>query len=160
MKFLRRSQSPPTIPLTAQALADNKAELQRLLQLRKEVIVRLQTAREMGDLSENGAYTAAKFELGNIGRQLRAVRHILDNGYVHQAKTADDVADFGRVVTVKSNDRELTFTLVSEYESNPADQKLSLSSPIGKAVMGKKVGDTVEVRAPAGSSTYTVAKIE
>lgn len=113
----------------------------------------------MGDLSENGAYTAAKFELGTIGRQLRAVRHILDNGYIHETKTAAGVADFGRVITLKSNDRTLTFTLVSEYESNPAEQKLSLNSPIGQAVRGKKVGDTVEVLAPTGITTYKILKV-
>lgn len=156
---MKRSQSPPTIPLTAQALAGNEAELQRLLQLRKEVIIRLQTAREMGDLSENGAYTAAKFELGTIGRQLRAVHHILDNGYVPATNANADVANFGHVITLKNAERKLTFTLVSEYESNPAAQKLSLASPIGKAVLGKKVGDEVHVSAPTGVSTYQVIKI-
>lgn len=114
----------------------------------------------MGDLSENGAYTAAKFELGTIGRQLRAVHHILDNGYVHQAVAAEGIAEFGRTITLSGAGRELTFTLVSEYESNPAEKKLSLSSPIGRAVAGKRVGDDVRVSTPKGLTEYRIIKIE
>jgi transcription elongation factor GreA len=148
-----------TIPFTADAYAQNESEFARLTQLRKEVMERLIVAREMGDLSENGAYTAAKFELGNIGRQLRYLKHVLMYGYVAQTTTATDVADFGKTITLKNDSEEFTFMLVSEHESNLAENKLSLKSPIGQAAKGKKVGDRVEVTTPKGTVNYTLIKI-
>lgn len=153
--------APKTIPLTAKALAAKQAELAALTQQRAEVIVRLQTAREMGDLSENAAYHAAKFELGNIGRQLRQVNHVLNNAYVPEA-VSNNTVGFGRTITLTSatkSQKKLTFMLVSQYESDPQQKKLSLESPIGQAVMGKKVGDKVEVITPAGKTVYTLTAI-
>lgn len=149
----------PTIPLTQIALDEKKAELTRLVALRVEIVKRLATAREMGDLSENGAYTSAKFELGNVGRQLRAVRHILKNAYVPVVKTKVDGVAFGRSVTLENNGKTTTFLVVSQYESNPAEHKLSMESPIGKAVLGKKVGDVVKVKTPRGEVEYKVIKV-
>lgn len=149
----------PRIPMTQAALDAKQAELARLTTLRAEVVQRLQTAREMGDLSENGAYHAAKFELGNVGRQLRDVNHILANAYVPQASTAG-VAGFGRTITLSNGTKNLTFLLVSQYESDPKENKLSLESPIGQAVIGKKPGDVVEVTTPAGTVQYTVVSVE
>lgn len=151
---------PKTIPFTAEAYAKNEAEFKRLTNLRVEVMERLKTAREMGDLSENGAYTAAKFELGNIGRQLRYLRQMLLQGYVAKTSSTTDVVDFGRTITLKDGNKEFRFLLVSEFESNLVEQKLSLKSPIGQAVMGKKVGDVVKVTTPTGQVTYTILKIE
>ena len=153
--------TPKTIPLTAKALAAKQAELAALTQQRAEVIVRLQTAREMGDLSENGAYHAAKFELGNVGRQLRQVNHVLANAYVPKTISKNAVG-FGRTITLTSvanGQKKLTFMLVSQYESDPKEKKLSLESPIGQAVIGKKIGDEVEVLTPAGKVLYTLTEI-
>lgn len=151
---------PDPIPFTADAYAEMEAEWRRLGKLRKEVLGRLQVAREQGDLSENGAYTAAKFELGNIGRQQRQLRYLLHYGQVVTGGThADGSIDFGSKVTIQSDRRELHFMLVSEHESNPADNKLSLSSPIGRAVKGKKQGDVITVEAPAGTISYTITKV-
>jgi transcription elongation factor GreA len=149
----------PTIPFTAEAFAKNQAEFDRLTNLRKEVMERLKVAREMGDLSENGAYTAAKFELGNIARQLRYLKHVLVNGYVAETGSDSHVADFGKKIVLSDGITEFTFLLVSEHESNMAEQKLSLQSPIGLAVKGKKVGDAAEVITPRGKVTYTVVDI-
>ncbi len=149
----------PTIPFTAAAYAHNQAEFARLTEERKEVLVRLQTAREMGDLSENGAYIYAKLELGNIGRQLRYLEHVLTHGYVADATAKSDVADFGHTVTLKNSTKELSFMLVSEHESNPVAHKLSLQSPIGQAVHGKRVGDEVIVTTPAGVVKYQLTAL-
>ena len=149
----------PTIPFTAEAYAKNQAEFDRLTELRKEVIERLRVAREMGDLSENGAYTAAKFELGTIGRQLRYLKHVLVNGFIAETHTTTKVADFGKKITLNDGVSDLTFLLVSEHESNMAEKKLSLQSPIGQAVTGKKIGDAVAVITPRGTVSYTVVDI-
>lgn len=147
-----------SIPMTQSALDAKRAELTRLTALRAEIVQRLQTAREMGDLSENGAYHAAKFELGNVGRQLRDVNHILANAYVPQTIAAG-VAGFGKTITLNSGTKSLTFLLVSQYESDPKQQKLSLESPIGQAVIGKQSGDTVTVITPAGEVNYTIEHV-
>lgn len=150
----------PTIPFTQAAYTKNQQEFDRLTRLRKEVIERLKVAREMGDLSENGAYTAAKFELGSIGRQLRQLKHLLIHGYVATTNAANDTADFGKKITVTDGSSSYTFQLVSEFESNLAEQKLSLESPIGKAVFGNKVNDVVNVQSPSGEKKYTITAIE
>ncbi len=151
--------SQPTIPFTAQAYAAKQAELDRLLQRRQRVMDSLILARDAGDLSENEAYHAAKFELGGIGRQLRAVRHLLANGYIAPVSHITNVADFGRTVTIKSDQKALTFLLVSEHESNPVENKLSLQSPIGQAVLGKQAGDQITITTPRGQTKYTIIKV-
>ena len=148
------------IPFTKEAYERLKSERLRLKKLREEVIVRLQAARELGDLSENGAYKYAKFELGNIGRQLREINFQLTYGEVKEKGNKDGVIGFGNLVTVKNDEKSLTFLLVSEYEANPQEAKLSLSSPIGQAVVGKKAGDTIAVTLPAGQTIYTIVGVK
>ncbi len=148
-----------TIPFTPQAYAQLKADRARLRKEREETIVRLQTAREMGDLSENGAYKYAKFELGSIGRQLRQINHLLKEGVVVQPTTHNRV-EFGSSVTLDGPRGEQTFLMVSEHESNPKEFKLAMTSPIGTAILGKVVGDVVTVETPRGEASYTILKIE
>ncbi|MEP7167131.1 MAG: transcription elongation factor GreA [Candidatus Woesebacteria bacterium] len=155
--MLTRSQLP-SIPFTQGAYKKLQQELDRLTKLRAEVVIRLTTAREMGDLSENGAYKYAKQELGDIGRQLRQVNYQLKFGHVVTRASSNSI-DFGSTVTIKNESRELTFMLVSQFESNPAENKLSTDSPIGSAVVGKKVGDTVTITLPAGETEYTITKV-
>lgn len=145
--------------MTQAGLDEAQAEHDRLSKGREEILVRLQTAREMGDLSENGAYKYAKLELRDTDRRLRHLAKLLRYG-VAVASQGKGVADFGSRLTVSSRNKEMVFQLVSGYESDPAQQKLSVYSPIGKALLGKKVGDTVEVLVPAGNVSYTVLKVE
>lgn len=148
-----------TIPITQQAFDEKEVELSRLTNLRAEVIERLKVAREMGDLSENGAYHAAKFELGSVGRQLRYVKHVLNNAYV-PIVTDTHTATFGRTITLNNNGKKLTFLLVSQHESDVTANKLSMESPIGKAILGKKVGDEVLVTTPRGEVKYVIEEIK
>lgn len=150
---------PPPIPFTYYAYEKLKKELVRLEKLREEVVIRLSAAREMGDLSENGAYKYAKQELGNIGRQIRDVRYKLKFGHVVTTRSTNGQIEFGSTITIENNERSLTFMLVSEYESNPSENKLSTASPIGKAVVGKKTGDLVTVQLPQGESLYTITSV-
>lgn len=148
------------IPFTKEAYEKLQKEQERLTRLREEVIVRLQAARELGDLSENGAYKYAKFELGNIGRQLRNIHYQLSHGEIVDNKNTSGLVDFGSRVTIKNDRHTLVFILVSEYESDPKQGKLSFTSPIGRAVSGKKTGDQVEVVSPAGHTRYMIVKVE
>lgn len=148
----------PTIPFTEDAYEKMRSNLKRLKQERIEIMERLKTAREMGDLSENGAYKYAKFELGNVSRQLRQIQHLLDNGYVKKGNK-DTSIDFGSTVSLTDGKQKLIFTLVSEHESDLTKNKLSMEGPLGKALMGKVINDTITVEAPSGNTTYTITGI-
>lgn len=147
------------IPLTAEFFAQTQAKYQQLSDERVEVMKRLQTAREMGDLSENGAYKYAKFELGSIGRQLQQLKFLLDNGVIVKPPTNPTQISFGCVVKLQAAEKTVSYQLVSQYESNPKEGKLSMESPIGSALMKKRVGDTVEITIPSGAVTYSVLSI-
>ncbi len=122
---------------------------------REEVVIRLRTAREMGDLSENGAYKAARFELSSVDHQIRKLTYLIQSGAVIKKQNINTIG-FGNIVELKSDNGLLKFTLVDRYESDPSKHMLSFSSPVGKAVFGKKVGDVVSVNTPRGNITYTV----
>ncbi len=139
-----------------QKLKDRQAEL---LAKREVVLVSLQRAREMGDLSENGAYTSAKFELGNVDRELRTIEFNLKYGKVVE-NTGGDTIGFGSKVTVELDGKEYVYTLVGTQESDPRNGILSLESPIGKALIGKKSGQKVVVEMPDRKIEYLVKKVE
>ncbi len=134
------------------------ADLQKQTQKRKETVVRLQIAREMGDLSENGAYKAARWELGGIDRELRRLTFLLKMGIIVEPENTGKV-EFGCLVTLDDGKNQSTHTLVGTYESNPVEHKLSVESPLGKAILGKKTGEKVEISTPSGKITYTITKI-
>lgn len=152
------NQKPQKIPFTEDGYRKLEKNKKDLLKERPEVVKRLQTAREMGDLSENGMYKAARFELGNIDRKLRELSHLLELGIVTESKDTGKV-EFGCRVTLKSGAGEKTFTMVNEHESNPMEKKLSVKSPLGKKLIGKQVGEKVELTAPAGKTTYTITAV-
>lgn len=148
------------IQFTRSGFEKTKNDLDVLTEKRKTAVVNLQTAREHGDLSENGAYKAARFELVNIDRELRRFKYLLRFGEVVETKNDKSAADFGSIVTLKSKDRQMTFTIVGPYESSPSKNQLSIASPIGKAILGHKKGDKIFVLTPNGKTEYKVIKIE
>lgn len=148
----------PTIAYTQEGYDKLKAEFDELTTRRPRVLVELQRAREMGDLSENGAYKAARFELSDLDRRLRRVTYLLRVAKVTESKKTG-VVDFGSTVTIKNDVTELTFMVVGEHEADPKQKKLSTKSPFGKAVMGKAVGDTVVVEAPAGQQKFQIKNV-
>lgn len=126
---------------------------------RKEAVVRLRTAREMGDLSENGAYKAARFELSTIDRNIRRLTYLIRIGKVVEI-TETDIAEIGRKIILNDGEREFSFMLVNTFESDPKNQKLSTNSPIGHAVYGKKAGENITVNTPGGVKNYKIMRIE
>lgn len=151
---------PQIIPFTAEAYQQLKDDLARITKLREEVLIRLQVAREQGDLSENGAYKYAKMELGNIARETRRLKYLLSFGKVQAKKNNVGIIEFGSTVTIQNDQKKLTFMLVSKHESDPVQNKLSIESPIGQAVRGKKVGEKIIVSSPTGKTDYTITKVE
>lgn len=146
---------------TQEEYARMQAEVHRLEQELVEVLERLKTAREMGDLSENGAYRYAKVEVGNIRRQLSQLHFLLSKGVIVKKPINPSVVEFGCKVTLFDGKKESTYTLVGPYESNPALGKLSLESPLGISLVGKKKGETATITTPTGKLiSYTIRQVE
>lgn len=148
--------------LTQKGLDDHKKEYEELVKVKRhEVVERLSSAREMGDLSENAEYTAAREELAFIDGRIEELENLLKQVVIiegaghHKGKTVD----LGSVVTVKVKGKKEVFTLVGEWEADPTEKKISHESPLGKALIGKAVGDDIQVEAPVGKMVYTVVEI-
>lgn len=150
------------IYLTPKGLEDLKKEHETLINTRRgEVVERLSSAREMGDLSENAEYTAAREELAFIDGRIEELEMLLKQVVIieetghHKSKTVG----LGSEVTVKIKGKKEVFTLVGEWEADPVEKKISHESPLGKGLIGKIVGDDIEIEAPAGKMIYTVVEI-
>jgi transcription elongation factor GreA len=122
----------PVVNLTQAGLDQAKFKLEQLTKQRAEVLVRLQAAREMGDLSENGAYKAARWELGGIDRELRKLNYLITYVKVIDAKH----------YKLEFNGKLVEYTLVSKHESDPSKGLISFESPLGQQLVGKKTGDS------------------
>ena len=148
------------IVLTPDGLAELKREHEELVQVKRPVAVtRLASARELGDLSENSEYAAAKNDLSFIDGRIIELEEIIHGAKVITSHGKAHV-DVGCKVTVTMGTKKETFLLVGEWEANPMEKKISHESPLGKALLGKKVGETVEVEAPAGKLLYKILHIE
>lgn len=152
-------RQPDPVPFTKAGYDQLKVRQAELLAKREIVLVSLQRAREMGDLSENGAYTSAKFELGNVDRELRRIEFNLKYGKIIEIVQNGKIG-FGSRVTVELAGKEHVYSLVGSQESDPKAGKLSLESPIGIALVGKMVGDKALVVMPDRQIEYLVKKID
>jgi transcription elongation factor GreA len=150
-----------TLVLTKEGLQKLKDELTNLVDVKRpEIAKRIQDAREMGDISENSEYDAAKQEQAFIEGRISEVEEILKNAKVTDGKSNKEAVDVGAKVTVHIDSTEDTFYIVGAPEADPNAKKISHESPLGSALMGKKVGEKIEVEAPVGKLTYTIIKIE
>ena len=130
---------------------------------RKAVAGKIKEAREQGDLSENAEYDAAKDEQRDIEARIEEIEKILKNAEVVVEDEVDvDKINVGCTVTVYDEefDEEMKFSIVGSSEANSLKGKISNESPVGKALIGKKVGDTVNVETQAGEFQYRVLNIE
>ncbi len=149
------------IMLTNDGLKELRQELEELQKIRiPDVVERLSKARDDGDLSENSAYQSAREELEFLQGRVSELEEIIKGSTLVAVSHKKDAVDVGCKVTVSVNGRKDTFVVVGEWEANPVAKKISPSSPLGKALLGKKVGDKVEVQAPAGKLIYTISAIE
>lgn len=146
--------------LTTQSGLDQlKNELNQLQNdKRPQVVDRLSLARSMGDLSENSDYQSAKEELSFIDGRIAELEEIIQSAKVSLPSTNAEV-QFGHSVTVKVGTNQAMFKIVGEWEADPMQKKISYSSPLGQALMGRKVGEKVEVTAPVGKIAYTIVDI-
>ena len=150
--------------LTYTGLRALEEELENLKVVRrKEVAVKIREAREQGDLSENAEYDAAKDEQRDIETRIEEIEKILKNVEVVDEEEVDlDKINVGCIVTLydKEFEEEVEYKIVGSTEANSLAGKISNESPLGKALLGKAIGDEVVVEAQAGVIEYTVLKIE
>ena len=149
--------------LTYEGLKKLEDELENLKVVRrKEVSQKIKEAREQGDLSENAEYDAAKDEQRDIEARIEELEKILKNAEVVVEEEADlDKVSIGCSVKILDceSDEELEYKIVGSTEANSLKGKISNESPVGKALLGKQVGDTVTVETPAGEFSYKVLSI-
>lgn len=151
------------VPMTAAGMAKLEVELRQLKTVdRPNVIEAIAEARSHGDLSENAEYSAARERQSFIeGRILELEDKLSRAEVIDPAKIAGDVIKFGATVRVvdEDTDKEQTFQIVGEYEADIEQGLLALTAPLPRALIGKAVGDSVEVAAPKGSKSYEVLEI-
>ncbi len=145
--------------LSKEKLAELQDELKKLIEVdMPATAVRIDEARQMGDLSENAEYHAAREQLGWQKARALEVNAIIENAQIVM-KRKSEVVGFGSTVTVLVNGKEKKYTLVGGQEANPLEGKISNDSPLGLAFFNKKKGDMVEVKVPAGLQQYEIVDI-
>lgn len=148
------------IYVTKEGLEELKKELEQLGKVKRpEVLERVSAARAMGDLSENSEYTAAREELSLIDGRIEELTEILKNVEIIKEGGSGKSVQLGSKVIVSVGNKKEEFALVGEWEADPHNKKISHESPLGKALLGKNVGEKIEVEAPAGKIAYTVVSI-
>ena len=146
------------IPFTQSGIEQIKQQLNDLIAKRPEAVKQLTRGRDMGDLSENGLYKAAKMELNNIDREIRNLKYLLKYGKVFSP--LDNVTvQIGHKVIVETLNGKKEFLIVGEYESDPKIKKISHKSPIGYNLMGRKTGDKINIKTPSGITSYLITEI-
>ena len=148
--------------LTPEGEAKLKAELEDLKGPRREQLAaRLRSAIQMGDLSENADYHKAKEDQGFLEGRIQEIEAILRNSLIIEKSLNKGIVSIGAHVTIQEGDFEPeTYHLVGPAEADPRNGKISHESPIGKALMDKKVGDIAEADAPGGKVKFKIVKID
>ena len=146
--------------LTKESLKKAQDDLEKMKkQGRKEISIQLKQAIEFGDLSENASYTAAKDAQANLERKILELENLIKNAEIVE-KNTDGTVQIGSTVKIKSEGEIYEYTIVSPREANPGKSLISNESPLGKAFMGKKKGEKVDVQTPGGISQYEIIEVK
>ena len=127
---------------------------------RQAVAARLKYAKELGDLSENSEYQEAREEQSRLEQKIGQVEEVLRNSSIIKKPAGTATVRIGSKVKVKKGSESLTYTIVGSSEAEPSQGFISNESPIGKALLGKKVGDVVNIKTPKGEVSYQVLSID
>jgi len=147
--------------LSSERLNELKVELEDLKgRKRHEIAERLKTAKEYGDLSENSEYSEAREEQARVETRIFELEDILKQASIIKKSEEVDEVRIGSTVTVKKGDEVFNYTVVGSNETNPEEGKISNESPLGRAILGRKVGDKITVGTPSGEIQYSISKIE
>lgn len=147
-----------TYQLTDTGRKELEQELETLKSRRGEIADKIADARGYGDLSENAEYDAAREEQGLVETRIAEIEDVLMNAESIKGGSSDKVG-LGSQVTLKSSEKEVTYTVVGPVEADPVAGKVSNESPIGQALMGKKLGDKVEITTPKATISYAINAI-
>lgn len=147
--------------LTQARLEELKIELNQLkTEKRMEVANRLKRAKELGDLSENSEYQEARQEQEQVEYRIAELEQMVKNAVIIKEPKTNDMVRIGSVVEVKRGEAILQFRVVGSNEVKPEEGFISNESPLGRGLLGKKAGDVVKIKAPAGEASYEVLKIK
>ncbi|MBO0684377.1 MAG: transcription elongation factor GreA [Candidatus Dormibacteraeota bacterium] len=153
----------PDIPITSSGLEEVKRELDELVTLRRpEIVAKIKAAREHGDLSENFEYHAARNEQSFLETRIQELENIVKNHVVIESTaTGGEVGLLSTVTIQEEGEPEEVYTIVGPAEADPGNGRVSFESAIGKALIGQRVGQEVEVQTPTGGSyTVRIIKVE
>ena len=155
--------SAERIPMTREGYEKKKADLDRMQNVEMiEVARRIATAREMGDLSENAEYHAAREDQGMLQARIDAIKDQLSRAdFVDKSTLTNDRVCFGSKVRIKDLDldEEETFILVGPGDDNPNENRILTNSPIGQGLLGKKVGELAAIEVPMGTLQFKILEI-
>jgi transcription elongation factor GreA len=143
--------------LTAEGKKELETELAELIAKRSDIAEKIANARDYGDLSENAEYDAAREEQAMLETRIAELEDILKNADIIKPSKSSTVR-IGSTVKLE-NGKKVTYQVVGPVEADPLEGKISNESPIGAALMGKKVGDKVTIETPKGSVTYGVISV-
>ena len=147
--------------LTSEGFLELETELNNLKSVdRPRIIEAIKEARAQGDLSENADYDAAREEQAKIESRIQELEYMLEHAKIIE-KTSGDTVSVGTTVTVQyvEDEDEEEYSIVGSMEADPFENKISNESPIGKAIMNRKVGDIISVESPNGSYDIKIVKI-
>lgn len=144
--------------LTLQGKIELEKELEELKSQRATAAERIASARDFGDLRENEEYHSAREEQSRMETRIAEIEDILQNASMIQAKNTTSV-EVGNTVELETKGKKVTYTVVGPVEADPLEGKISNESPIGKALLDKKVGDTVTIETPKAKVEYKIVKI-
>ncbi len=145
--------------MTAEGIAELEQEIKLLISKRSEMAERIKLAREFGDLSENAEYSSARQEQERAESRITDIDHILKNAEIIKESKNKDVVSLGKTVVLKNSKGEKSFTIVGSVEADPASGKISDESPIGMALIGKKLGEEVQIVTPIETASYKITEI-
>jgi len=149
--------------ITKEGFEKLKEELHQLKTVkRKEVAFRIQQAKELGDLSENAEYTEAKNEQAFLEGRIAELENVMKNAQIidkMKLSHSGGTVQVGATMKVRVAGRETEFSIVGSQEADPKQGKISNESPLGRALLGRMPGDTVDVRTPSGMMQYEIIKI-
>jgi len=147
--------------LSQEGIETIKKELQELkTKKRQEITKRLQEAKDLGDLSENAEYFEAKEAQSFNENRIVELEKLLKNAVVIETSSKEDIVRVGSTIEVKSNNGAEIFNIVGSAEAKPQERKISNESPLGRAFLGRKIGDEIEIKSPSGITKYKIIKIE
>lgn len=146
--------------LTPDGKKELERELEELKSRRGTIAQKIADARDFGDLSENAEWDAARDEQAQVETRIAEIEDILLNATIIQTKKTDSIAVGCTVVLENEKGKQVTYTIVGSVEADPLEGKISDESPIGQALLKKKVGDTVTIKTPSGEITYKIIEIK